>query len=68
MEKTTLFICDNDQIVRLPECVAMPKNVKQVDIVVLGRARIITPSGESWDSWFDDNDVSNDFITSREQS
>jgi antitoxin VapB len=68
MEKTTLFICNNDQIVRLPKSVAMPKNVKQVDIVVFGRARIITPAGESWDSWFDDNDVSTDFITSREQS
>jgi antitoxin VapB len=47
--------------------VAYPDDVKQVDIVVIGRARIITPAGEAWDSWFDGERVSGDFMTIREQ-
>ncbi|WP_223437456.1 MULTISPECIES: type II toxin-antitoxin system VapB family antitoxin [unclassified Pseudomonas] len=68
MEKTTLFICSKNQIVRLPESAAMPKDVRRVEIVVFGSARIITPVGKSWDSWFDGDDVSSDFMTPREQS
>jgi len=41
--------------------------VKQVDIVIEGRARIITPAGESWDFWFDGEGVSDDFMASRDQ-
>ena len=38
-----------------------------MDIVIIGRARIITPAGEAWDSWFDGEGVSGDFMTNREQ-
>jgi len=55
------------QAVRLPKRVAYPEGVKKVDIVIQGRARIITPAGESWDSWFDDKGVSEDFMADREQ-
>jgi antitoxin VapB len=41
--------------------------VKRVDVVVVGRTRILTPAGESWDSWFDGEGVSPDFMTAREQ-
>ena len=41
--------------------------VKQVDIIRLGRARLIVPAGEAWDSWFDGDGVTDDFITEREQ-
>jgi antitoxin VapB len=51
----------------LPKSVAYPDNVRQVDIIVQGRARIITPTGESWDSWFEGEGVSDDFMESREQ-
>lgn len=67
MEKTTLFKSNRSQAVRLPKAVALPEDVKQVEIVAVGRMRIITPSGESWDSWFDGEDVSPDFMTAREQ-
>ena len=68
MEKTTLFKSNRSQAVRLPKAVALPDDVKQVEIVALGRTRIITPAGEAWDSWFDGESVSPDFMGAREQS
>ena len=38
-----------------------------VDIVAVGRTRIMTPAGESWDSWFDGESVTSDFMAAREQ-
>lgn len=67
MERANLFKSNKSQALRLPKPIAYPDNVKQVDIVMQGRARIITPAGESWDSWFDDEGVSQDFMTNREQ-
>ncbi|WP_333890628.1 type II toxin-antitoxin system VapB family antitoxin, partial [Atlantibacter subterraneus] len=37
------------------------------EIVAVGRTRIITPAGERWDSWFDGEGVSDDFMSDREQ-
>ncbi|WP_133735704.1 type II toxin-antitoxin system VapB family antitoxin [Halospina denitrificans] len=67
MEKTTLFTSNRSQAVRLPKAVAYPDSVKQVDIVVIGKARIITPAGESWDSWFEGEGVSEDFMATRDE-
>ncbi|RPH28330.1 antitoxin [Buttiauxella warmboldiae] len=67
MEKTTIFKSNRSQAVRLPKAVAMPEEVKHVDIVAVGRARIITPAGEGWDSWFDGESVTPDFLSTREQ-
>lgn len=68
MEKTTVFKSNRSQAVRLPKAVALPEDVKHVDIVAVGRTRIITPAGESWDSWFDGESVTSDFMAAREQS
>lgn len=67
MEKTTLFKSNRSQAVCLPKAVALPDDVKQVEIVAIGRTRIITPAGEAWDSWFDGESVSPDFMGAREQ-
>ncbi|BFO30640.1 AbrB/MazE/SpoVT family DNA-binding domain-containing protein [Salmonella enterica subsp. diarizonae] len=67
MEKTTVFKSNRSQAVRLPKAVALPEDVKHVDIVAVGRTRIITPAGESWDSWFDGESVTSDFMAAREQ-
>lgn len=67
MEKTTVFKSNRSQAVRLPKAVALPDDVKQVDIVAIGRTRIITPAGESWDSWFAEGGVTSDFMVTREQ-
>ena len=67
MEKTTVFKSNRSQAVRLPKAVALPEDVKHVDIVAVGRTRIITHAGESWDSWFDGESVTSDFMIAREQ-
>ncbi|WP_027711438.1 type II toxin-antitoxin system VapB family antitoxin [Dickeya chrysanthemi] len=67
MEKTTVFKSNRSQAVRLPKAVALPDDVRHVDIVAIGRTRIITPAGESWDSWFDEAGVTPDFMSTRDQ-
>lgn len=67
MERASVFKSNKSQAVRLPKGVALPDSVKQVDIVKLGRARLITPAGEAWDSWFEGEGVTDDFMTEREQ-
>lgn len=67
MEKASVFKNNKSQAVRLPKSVALPDDVKRVEIVVVGKARIITPEGATWDSWFDGPGVSEDFMQEREQ-
>lgn len=67
MMETTVFMSNRSQAVRLPKAVALPDDVKQVEIVAVGRTRIISPKGEAWDSWFDGPSVSDDFMGEREQ-
>lgn len=67
MEQGSVFQSNRSQAVRLPKAAALPNDVKRVDIVAVGRARIITPAGESWDSWFEGEGVTADFMTDREQ-
>lgn len=64
---TKVFICNRSQAVRLPKAVALPDDVKDVDIIALGNQRLITPAGESWDSWFDGPNVTADFMENRDQ-
>lgn len=44
MKKTTLFNSNRSQV-RLPKAVALPEDVKHMDLVAVGRIRIITPAG-----------------------
>lgn len=67
MERAGVFVSNKSQAVRLPKAVALPESVKQVDIIVLGRARLIVPAGEVWDSWFEGEGVSDDFMNERDQ-
>jgi antitoxin VapB len=65
--ETTVFLSNRSQAVRLPKPVALPEDVKRVDVVAVGRTRIISPAGESWDAWFDGESVTADFMSEREQ-
>ena len=65
--ETTVFLSNRSQAVRLPKAVALPEDVKKVEIIAIGRTRIITPAGESWDSWFAGENVSADFMDIRDQ-
>lgn len=67
MKHTKLFKSNGSQALRLPKAVAFPEEVKEVDIVVVGRSRLITPADESWDVWFDAPATSPDFMAAREQ-
>lgn len=67
MEKSTVFMSSRSQAVRLPKAVALPEEVKRVDVIAVGRTRIIAPAGEIWASWFDGPSVTPDFMETREQ-
>lgn len=65
--QSTVFKSNQSQAVRLPKAVALPEGVKKVDIVAIGNTRIILPAGAAWDSWFDGEGVSQDFMSERAQ-
>lgn len=67
MDQGSVFQSNRSQAVRLPKAAALPDDVKRVDVVSIGSARIITPAGESWDSWFDGEGVTPDFMNDRDQ-
>jgi antitoxin VapB len=49
--------------------VALPDGVRRVEIVKLGRSRLVAPAGQSWDEFFDGDGpaVSDDFMRERER-
>ncbi|MEJ1360954.1 MAG: type II toxin-antitoxin system VapB family antitoxin [Candidatus Sedimenticola sp. (ex Thyasira tokunagai)] len=65
---TKVFKSNQSQAVRLPKPVALPENIREVDIVAIGNTRVITPAGKSWDEWFSGPGVTNDFMVDREQA
>ena len=67
MHKGSVFKSNRSQAVRIPKDIAWYDDVKQVDISVIGRARVIAPAGELWDSWFDGPGVTDDFMPERDQ-
>ncbi|PJI95183.1 type II toxin-antitoxin system VapB family antitoxin [Luteimicrobium subarcticum] len=52
MVTTTVFRSNRTQAVRLPKDVALPDDVREVEIVAVGEARVIVPAGRGWDYWF----------------
>lgn len=64
---TTVFRTNKTQAVRLPKAIALPDSVREVDIIAVGNTRIITPAGESWDQWFSNPKVTDDFMIGRDQ-
>ena len=65
--KTKIFKSNRSQAVRFPNEVAMPESVKIVEIIKIGKKRIIMPAGQTWDEWFDSQGVSEDFMIQRYQ-
>lgn len=53
MTQSTVFTTNKSQAIRLPKPVALPSSVKKVEILKLGRARLITPAEAVWDTFFD---------------
>lgn len=67
MTQTSIFMNNKTQAVRLPKSVALPEDVKKVEIIAKGRTRLIVPIDDVWDSWFNDKSVSADFMETRDQ-
>lgn len=68
MTTSTVFTTNCSQAVRLPKAVAFPEDVRQVDILKIGRSRVIVPHGKRWDDLFQNGPrLSDDFMTEREQ-
>ncbi len=68
MVRTTVFRNNKTQAVRLPKAVALPDDVREVDVRVVGRARVIEPVATGWDEWFDHGlRVDADFLADRSQ-
>ncbi|MBC3412414.1 MULTISPECIES: type II toxin-antitoxin system VapB family antitoxin [Pseudomonas] len=67
MEQGAIFKSNRSQAIRMPKALALPDNVTRVDIIAIGRTRVISPAGEAWDSWFEGDDVTADYMASRDQ-
>ncbi len=48
---TTIFQNNRTQAVRLPKAVAFPDTVKEVEIIVVGESRILSPAGRRFTEW-----------------
>lgn len=66
-QRVSVFKSNKSQAIRLPKPVSLPDSVEQVDIIRLGRSRLIVPAGDAWDSWFDGEGVTDDFMVTRDQ-
>jgi antitoxin VapB len=65
---STIFTTNRSQAVRLPKAVAFPEDVHQVDILMIGRSRVIVPQGQRWDDLFLSGPrASEDFMAERAQ-
>ena len=68
MARSTVFLSNRSQAVRLPKALAFPEGVHQVEIIRLGNSRLITPVGRRWDEFFVNGpQVSEDFLSERDQ-
>ena len=68
MARSTVFVSNRSQAVRLPKALAFPEGVRQVEIIRLGNSRLITPVGRRWDEFFVNGpQVSEDFLSERDQ-
>lgn len=51
--RTTLFLSNRSQAVRLPRAVAFGEGVREVVVTQDGARRIIAPADAAWDDFFD---------------
>ncbi len=52
LARTSLFLSNRSQAVRLPKAVAFGENVRDVVIIAEGARRIIAPADAAWDDFF----------------
>ena len=63
----SVFETNRTQAVRLPVETRFPRGVKKVSVRIMGRARILEPLDNAWDSFFfpEDEGVTDDFMNER---
>ena len=52
MPITSVFTNNRTQAVRIPAELRLPDSVKKVEVRARGVERVITPVGQTWDSFF----------------
>ena len=68
MTDSKLFISNRSQAVRLPKAVAFPDGVREVEVLKVGRSRLVVPKGERWDDLFHHGPrATGDFLSERVQ-
>jgi antitoxin VapB len=65
--RTTVFKNNRTQAVRLPKALALDEGVREVEIVMWGKGRLILPVDAVWDDFFDEPGVTDDFLVERDQ-
>ena len=53
MTTTKVFQSNRSQAVRLPKALEFPPDVRDVVVRRVGRSRVISPAGATWDDFFD---------------
>ncbi len=62
--RSTLFLNNQSQAVRLSRQVAFPEDVHQVEIIKIGHSRVISPVGRRWNDLFQNGPhASDDFMS-----
>ena len=52
MTRTTVFLSNRSQAVRLPKSVAFPDGVREVAVLRDGDRRVVVPADRAWDDFF----------------
>lgn len=60
MSRSTVFTLNRSQAVRLPKAVAFPDDVRDVEVIVVGKSRVITPVGQRWTDFFENGPFATD--------
>ncbi|MCW5731208.1 MAG: antitoxin [Alphaproteobacteria bacterium] len=67
MSRTRIFRNNRSQAIRLAKAVAFPDHVREVEVIPVGTARLVTPGSGSWRSFFEAPGASDDFMSERDQ-
>jgi antitoxin VapB len=66
MIRSRVFTSNRSQAVWLPNAVAFPDDVHQVEIIKVGHSRVVSPIGRRWDDlFFSGPRASDDFMSER---
>ena len=66
MSTGSVFVNNRAQAVRLPADTRFPDDVKQVNVRIVGKDRVLSPVDNTWDSFFlSEEHVSDDFMEER---